>query len=381
MHPKALKNRKCLYAISGRNCGRSQKQVGHPRPWCLVQNTCDPRYLEEETSGGEFSITQGDMRCLFRSLLAFLLVTYVTAWGSLGHRIVASIAQDRLSQASLNYLNALLNGTQYKTLVDLAPLPDEYGHQSVGRWSSTCHYTNIPKDATHYTVDMCGGCCVVSAVSNYTNLLRQEMASPQICNFGSSDEPCPIEFLTHFLGDLHQPLHVGYGYDAGGNAVKVAFYDKTTDSFNNPMNLHTIWDTEMIYKWSSNLKTAMTKMNQWIATNSDLVATFNSSLNPVVWADESISYTVNDVYTQTFDDSHPVDDTYYNQKIPIIMKRLAAGGVRLAATINAVTSNEDLGRNGTNVGPTRSLSSAPSAFAWTSLFLSSTHNLNHFLWS
>ena len=45
--------------------------------------------------------------------------------------------------------------------------------------------------------------------------------------------------LFHLIGDLHQPLHVGFGEDKGGNTFEVQFNDKGS-------NLHKVWDSEII---------------------------------------------------------------------------------------------------------------------------------------
>jgi hypothetical protein len=42
--------------------------------------------------------------------------------------------------------------------------------------------------------------------------------------------------LFHFIGDLHQPLHVGYGHDKAGNTVQLNYKRKGT-------NLHSFWDS------------------------------------------------------------------------------------------------------------------------------------------
>lgn len=41
------------------------------------------------------------------------------------------------------------------------------------------------------------------------------------------------------MGDLHNPLHVGFAHDKGGNNFKVRWFSKQT-------NLHHIWDEELI---------------------------------------------------------------------------------------------------------------------------------------
>jgi hypothetical protein len=49
-------------------------------------------------------------------------------------------------------------------------------------------------------------------------------------------------YLIHFLGDIHQPLHVE-NLDRGGNDIHVCF-----DHRCNKENLHGIWDTDIIHK-------------------------------------------------------------------------------------------------------------------------------------
>ena len=35
-----------------------------------------------------------------------------------------------------------------------------------------------------------------------------------------------LKFITHFIGDLHQPLHCADNHDRGGNDVKTKFFGK-----------------------------------------------------------------------------------------------------------------------------------------------------------
>ena len=38
--------------------------------------------------------------------------------------------------------------------------------------------------------------------------LIAEGTTGPVCNYVKGVEPCPLEFLVHFVGDVHQPLHV-----------------------------------------------------------------------------------------------------------------------------------------------------------------------------
>lgn len=45
--------------------------------------------------------------------------------------------------------------------------------------------------------------------------------------------------MVHFVADVHQPLHAGFGDDRGGNKYQLQAFGKGT-------NLHTTWDSGLI---------------------------------------------------------------------------------------------------------------------------------------
>jgi hypothetical protein len=68
--------------------------------------------------------------------------------------------------------------------------------------------------------------CIIDAVVNYTMLLHPASGSPP------NVQQYSVKFLTHFLGDLHQPLHIS-SKSRGANEEKVTFGKKFT-------NLHSV---------------------------------------------------------------------------------------------------------------------------------------------
>jgi len=218
-----------------------------------------------------------------------------------------------------------------ETLASISPLPDNYDHSAPGKWSSPCHYCNLPHDATSFSMSYCPGFCVVKSIQNYTNYLSRQEKNPTQCNYKSGVEPCSLEFLVHYVGDIHQPLHVSYASDAGGNAVKVVFYDEQS-------NLHKVWDELIIQRWSSDLNGAVQELEVIISNNPDQVQRYLNVMDPILWANESYTYVLNTVYD--FDqvpgekDTINLGDAYYNRNLPIIKQRLIAGGVRLAQLLN-----------------------------------------------
>ena len=52
-----------------------------------------------------------------------------------------------------------------------------------------------------------------------------------------------LRFLGHFVGDLHQPLHVGFAEDAGGNTINV-HWNTGMGMVNH--KLHAVWDSDIL---------------------------------------------------------------------------------------------------------------------------------------
>jgi S1/P1 Nuclease len=80
-------------------------------------------------------------------------------------------------------------------------------------------------------------------------LSRMEMDVPQATvvlpvSFGVISRPnderrSASRFVTHLVGNLHMPLHVGDNHERGGNDTQVRFFDRGR-------NMHSVWDSGMI---------------------------------------------------------------------------------------------------------------------------------------
>jgi len=251
-------------------------------------------------------------------------------WGKQGHMMIAQIAADRLTSTATS-IASQFTGTDY-TLADIAPLPDDYDHSPSGRWSGPCHYCNLPKDATSFVMKYCPSFCVVKSIQNYSTILGGEESSPFQCDYTDGDEPCALEFLVHYVGDVHQPLHVGYGYDEGGNKVEVDFYDERS-------NLHHVWDDLIIERWNSDFDSATQELEVMIQNNPTQVQTYLSVMDPILWGNESFGYVLSTVYNfnpSKNGDLPQLGDAYYNTNLPIVKQRLIAAGVRLGQLLNNI---------------------------------------------
>ena len=69
------------------------------------------------------------------------------------------------------------------------------------------------------------------------NAFETELANPAT---PQAERIVALKFVLHFVGDLHQPLHVSDNQDHGGNCVRLALGAPRTT------NLHSYWDTGLI---------------------------------------------------------------------------------------------------------------------------------------
>ncbi|KAH8976440.1 phospholipase C/P1 nuclease domain-containing protein, partial [Lactarius hatsudake] len=120
------------------------------------------------------------------------------------------------------------------------------------RWSAPLHYVGAvgdhpPDNCLFPGTDGWDGKLrgnVLDAIQNVTSILADFAASVSASTRGTfANERASevLKFLIHFVGDMHQPLHLT-GRDRGVNGVKVSFDGRN-------MNLHSVWDTSLIAKY------------------------------------------------------------------------------------------------------------------------------------
>lgn len=276
---------------------------------------------------------------LSRSLICVVCyLALVEAWGPEGHSIIAQLATNFISDTTKSKINTFLGG---ETLASIASDPDTYRTTPQGKWSAPLHYVDTQKGETNIDVskDCPNGQCVVNAIYNYTTRLAKDAKSPFKCNLNTNVEPCALVFLTHFVGDAHQPLHAGYASDLGGNNVKVSWYGQST-------NLHSVWDSSIISKWNSDYQSATNELLAKIKSNQNYANQFLNTTDALKIADESHYWVRTDVYNFHSNTTNPVvlGAAYYNANLPLVQLRLVAGGIRLAKILDTAmsASNEEI---------------------------------------
>lgn len=152
---------------------------------------------------------------------------------SLGHEIVATIAQMYLHPKVMPILCDILVMPPEKChLATIATWADR--NRMRMRWSASLHYLGAIDDHPSGTCSFPGenkwagkqGFNVLDGVRNTTSLLQAWVDHDQ--DDATANEA--LKFLIHFVGDMHQPLHLT-GRERGGNGIKVLFDRRHTSSF------------------------------------------------------------------------------------------------------------------------------------------------------
>ncbi|CAF1176319.1 unnamed protein product [Didymodactylos carnosus] len=286
--------------------------------------------------------------------VALLPEAATEAWGTIGHSLVAQIAQTYLTESSSKFVRDLLPWYTAGNLSMLSSWPDTIIYPDTNpvdylnwQWSPQLHYVNTPDWMCKY--DQQRDCqpeqrCIDGSIQNYTSRLadwKQDFVQRQEA----------LKFLVHFVGDAHQPLHAGFTSDRGGNSIKgnvgCRFFGKST-------NLHSLWDTVMIerkistdffrdptkyFKYLLNLMHTKYAVNisQWSKCPSEQSQYLACS---ALWIQEDSDLNCALVYRDA--DQKPLDmsyefdlgEDYYQTRMIIVEQRLIQGGLRLGLMLN-----------------------------------------------
>ncbi|KAK1309595.1 Endonuclease 4 [Acorus calamus] len=276
-------------------------------------------------------------------LLFLQILPGVVCWGKEGHYVTCKIAQELFTEDADAAVKKLLPGHAEGDLAGLCSWPDEIRHQYKWRWTGPLHYIDTPDFKCNY--DCCRDChdshhhkdrCVAGAIYNYSTQLTAYNDPERLQNYNLTEA---LLFLSHFMGDIHQPLHVGFTGDEGGNTIIVRWYRRKT-------NLHHVWDNMIIESalkkfYDSDISVMIKAIQQDIqeGKSADIPPWGNCKSNHTVcpnpYASESIGLACKYAYRNATPGS-TLGDEYFLDRLPIVEKRLAQGGVRLAATLNRI---------------------------------------------
>jgi hypothetical protein len=257
-----------------------------------------------------------------RKLILLGLVVFTGpafGWGTLGHKLVARIAESQLTpQARAGVQAILANG---ETMASVASWADEIRSKRPN--TSGWHFVDIPITAPR--MDLARDCPAAGCVASKVEDFRKQLADPSL---PASSRHEALLFLIHFVGDLHQPLHASDNNDKGGNGVKIQFYDKQT-------NLHSLWDSGLLARMGSE-----DELFAALSAQARKKAAKWSKGGAAEWAnkthDVSKKVTYGKLPKVAAGTVVPVSATYERAAQPVIREQLERGGVHLAMILNQI---------------------------------------------
>lgn len=228
----------------------------------------------------------------------------------------------------------------FPTACTFADLARSKARDGVPGWTSFSrfndwHFLNAPRVAREIEEDHCGDDCVLTAI---------EYHSTRLADHGIDEQrrARALLLLGHWIGDVHQPLHVSYRDDLGGNLITPIRGGYFSDD-----NLHAVWDTGIIRR----ARGART----WRAYATELLGAITpekraewGSGTPLEWARESYAIATSEpadycAWEGTGDEevcapegtSRRLGAPYEIEFRGIVEQRLQRAAVRLAEKIHA----------------------------------------------
>lgn len=263
-------------------------------------------------------------------------ISSVNAWGELGHRVTAQLADNLMSDDARYMTEYLLDDT----MADVSMWADQIKSNATYNWTSTYHTATIAESACSFIQDR--DCpaqnCVPNAVSNYSARLGNE-------DISLDEKTFALKMIIHLFGDIHQPMNIAYASDNHGLDDKGQWFN----SYTNLQQIHqqSIIERVMNELYNSNITQFVDGLMQQF--NETQIAEWTTCSNntalvcPVEWASESANVVWSSVYTDdgvkiNKSTNFTLSDRYYDMHRDVLDLRLIIGGVRLMHVLNIVGS-------------------------------------------
>ena len=235
----------------------------------------------------------------------------VPVWSKTGHRVIGEVAQEHLRDKARRAIKKLLNG---QSLAAVSNFADEIKADSTYRKFSSWHYVNIPKGKKYGEVEPFEYGDLVTGIRECMRIIKDEKNS-------RSDRVFYLMMLIHFIGDLHQPMHVGRLEDKGGNDIQVQWFDRGT-------NLHKIWDAHLIDDYGMSYTELAAKLPELDKKRIEQI----QKGDLLEWVEES-----HEMADRIYESVEVGEKLYYRYGYvwwPSVELQLQRGGLRLAKVLN-----------------------------------------------
>ena len=255
------------------------------------------------------------------------------AWWEYGHETVAEIAMAKVRPTTRARIDALLKQSRTldtptcpaRTIEQASVWPDcVKSFKERFSYAASWHYQNVdickPFDLTPACKD---GNCVSAQITRNAKLLGDS-------TLPARERLMALAFLTHFVGDLHMPLHAGDRSDLGGNK-QLATYGIFAGT---RLNLHAVWDGYLAERAISTPPSLISEARPGMASGT-----------VVDWSRESWAVARDSAYGVALGDPCTptpgravLDDAKIAALVPVVRLQIVRGGVRLARLLDEALS-------------------------------------------
>lgn len=273
-------------------------------------------------------------------LSLFAMPGSAEAYGRDGHRIVCDLAYRYLSDETRTEIDRLVAlDPQFETFRDICSWADEV-RGSTHRHTAPWHYVNQERNDPQVDAEDCAETgCITSAIDLHAGIFADRSRSDE-------DRLEALKFLAHWMGDIHQPLHVSIEGDRGGNDIDVLWRGERRT------NLHRVWDSEILLDYMAETWPYLDEADRWAQLAEALAAEIPlngvdvyTPLAPINWAQESHDIVRSRGFAYYWARAEePIEpgDAYYERNLPVSLQRLKQGGVRLAGLLNQLVEERQV---------------------------------------
>ena len=252
--------------------------------------------------------------CLFCFFIGTTILAYGNEdWGKTGHRVTGEIAEQYLSKKAKSKIKKLLDG---QGLAIVSTFGDDIKSDSRYKKYSPWHYVNFSFDKRYGEEVPSEYGDLIQGISYCIGVLKQKDTSKEDAAFF-------LKLLVHFMGDLHQPLHVGRSEDKGGNDIQVRWFKEGS-------NLHRVWDSNMIDHYG--MSYTELAANASVLSEEKITSIQSGNIEDWVHETQNLAKTV---YASA-NTGQKLGYKYMYAYFPLVRSQLQKGGIRLAKVLNEI---------------------------------------------
>lgn len=247
------------------------------------------------------------------------------SWGFVGHEYIGSTTYEYLTPTARVWVDEHLQRIDETSLTTATTWADRVRGTEDGEGLGPLHYANVPPHATTFDIDR--DCpqrrCVVGAAYDALDVIFDPAAD----EYEQADQ---LRKLSHWITDLHQPLHMGFAEDRGGNDLMVQFNGEE-------YNLHRVWDTLILQEKDLPEPAELAAAQPLPEHDTDWYQAIQD------WATESNQLARKYAYAD-LEAGDALSDEYIANAREVIKQQLTASAQRMAQLINAAAAaNQDRG--------------------------------------